>query len=248
MHITIITAMPEERAAVRAVLTAPVEKRRYAGYPACLGRLAGHTILIIESGMGFENAGRAAEAIIGAAVPDLLISAGFCGGLAPELRVGDVVVATALLVATVGDLENVPTDVPDACRKLVDASTPDDRLFSGSFISTPRMLPKRRLAGMVPPSVRCPAVEMESAAIAQIAARHRVPFAAIRSVSDPLEEELDFSLEEFCNRDMKISIPRVLLAVLRTPRIIPQLIRLASNSRVAAKRLGSAIERLVAAV
>jgi adenosylhomocysteine nucleosidase len=45
---------------------------------------------------------------------------------------------------------------------------------------------------------------------------------------------------------MQIRIPKVLLTIARKPRFIPQLVRLARNSRVAAANLTQAMERLLA--
>jgi adenosylhomocysteine nucleosidase len=86
---------------------------------------------------------------------------------------------------------------------------------------------------------------MESAAIAIVAVENGIPFCGIRAVSDPFDEELGFSLDEFCDQRMRIRIPRVLLTIARKPRIIPQLIRLARNSRVAGASLSQAVERFL---
>ncbi|MDD4879379.1 MAG: hypothetical protein PHR22_02850 [Candidatus Omnitrophica bacterium] len=50
-------------------------------------------LVLAKSGMGAENAGKTAEDIIKDFKPDLMISAGFCGGLSKDLKVGDVVVS-----------------------------------------------------------------------------------------------------------------------------------------------------------
>jgi adenosylhomocysteine nucleosidase len=91
-------------------------------------------------------------------------------------------------------------------------------------------------------------VEMESAAIALVAGENGIPFVALRTVSDPFGEELGFALDEFCDDRMRIRIPKVLFTIARKPRIIPQLIRLARNSRVAATSLSLAMERFLATV
>jgi adenosylhomocysteine nucleosidase len=89
---------------------------------------------------------------------------------------------------------------------------------------------------------------MESAAIARVAAEHGIPFIGLRTVSDPFDEELGFTLDEFCDDQLRIRIPKVLLTIVRKPRIIPQLIRLARNSRVAGASLSHAVGGLLAVV
>jgi adenosylhomocysteine nucleosidase len=107
---------------------------------------------------------------------------------------------------------------------------------------------KKQLAALLPAAAPYPVVEMESAAIALVAVENGIPFSAIRTVSDPFDEELAFSLDEFCDDRMRIRILRVLLTVARKPRIIPQLLRLAGNSRVAAASLSQAVKRFLSVI
>ena len=53
----------------------------------------GGDILLARSGMGIEKSGRMAEKILNDFRPDLIISAGFCGALVKDLKVGDVIVS-----------------------------------------------------------------------------------------------------------------------------------------------------------
>ena len=118
------------------------------------------------------------------------------------------------------------------------------RIYEGTFIGTPTVVSKKRLAGLLDNRYPSPVVEMESAAIARIAHENRIPLLAIRSVSDPADEELRFSLDEFCDARLRIRPHKVLLTILRKPRIIPQLVRLAGNSRIASQNLTAALKRL----
>ena len=245
MKIGIITAMPEEtRSVVRAVGTA---KKTLIGRLAVQhGYLAGHEIVIVEAGMGFSNAAATAEKLVHEARPDLIISAGFCGGVSAELQVGDIVVATGLTIVSENVREDVPVEIPAVSRNFVASQTAEGRrVFGGLFASTPAIMQKSRLAALLPVDAPFPVVEMESAAIAIVAVENGIPFTGIRAVSDPFDEELGFSLDEFCDDRMHIRIPKVLLTVVRKPRIIPQLIRLACNSRIAGASLSQAVERFL---
>lgn len=50
-------------------------------------------ILLARSGIGAEKAERLAEDIINDFKPELMISAGFCGALVKDLKIGDVIVS-----------------------------------------------------------------------------------------------------------------------------------------------------------
>jgi adenosylhomocysteine nucleosidase len=246
MKIGIITAMPEEtRSVVRAIGGA---KKRVVNKLVVRQRaVAGNEIVIVEAGMGFDNAATAARKLICEVRPDLIISTGFCGGISMELQVGDIVVATGVTIVSNNEQEEVPFVPPPACLNFIARQAAEGRrVFGGMFTSTATIMSKNWLAALLSSHIPFPVVEMESAAIAIVAVENNIPFCGIRVVSDSFHEKLEFTLDEFCDDRMRIRIPRVLLTIARKPRIIPQLIRLAGNSRVAAASLSQAMERLLA--
>jgi adenosylhomocysteine nucleosidase len=249
MKIAVITAMPEEYKAVADSLGAEAAAQVGTLRAGRFSR-AGHEFLLVESGMGFHNAAKAAELLVREERPDLLVSAGFCGGIAPELQAGDVVVAKGIIIAGEDGFEEVPVPLSPAGRDFVARQAAERRrTFGGTFVSTSVITSKRRLAGMLSGSYPNPVVEMESGAVAMVAAENNIPLLAIRAVSDSAAEELGFSLDEFCDPDLRrIRIGKVLLTVLRKPRIIPQLVRLSRSSRRAAESLTAALSRLFPAL
>jgi adenosylhomocysteine nucleosidase len=245
MKIGIITAMPEE---YRAVVQA-LGVTSYIKPGALRGRIFscyGHEFLLVESGIGFDNAARAVEAIIEDLRPDLLITTGFCGGIAPELQAGDVVVAKNIVIANGATFEEVPVCLSATGQNFVARQALEGkRVFGGTFISSAVITSKKQLAGMLSTQYTNQVVEMESAAVAIIAAEKKVPLLAIRAVSDDAAEELKFSIDEFCDSDMRrIRLHKVLQTILCKPHITPQLIRLAFSSRTAAKSLTAALSRM----
>ncbi|MFZ2951341.1 MAG: hypothetical protein WA003_17840 [Desulfuromonadaceae bacterium] len=249
MKIAVITAMPEEYRAVAdslgtatAVQVGTLRAGRFS--------LAGHEFLLVESGMGFHNAAKAAEMLIRDNRPDLLVSAGFCGGIAPDLLAGDVIVAKKIIIADGGGFAEVPVTFSPAGRDFVaHQAAGRGRTVGGTFVSTSTVTSKSRLAGMLPASCPNPVVEMESGAVAMVAAENGIPLLAIRAVSDSAAEELKFSLDEFCDPDLRrIRIGKVLMTILRKPHIIPQLVRLSRSSRRAAESLTAALSRLFPAL
>lgn len=249
MKIAVITAMPEEYRAVADSLGAETAAQ-LGELRAGRFSLAGHEILLAESGMGFHNAARAAEMLLRDGRPDLLVSTGFCGGIAPELKAGDIVVAKGIIIAADGGFEEVPVPLSPAGLNFVARQAAEgSRTVGGTFVSTASITSKGLLAGILPGSCLNPVVEMESGAVAIVAAEYNIPLLAIRAVSDSAAEELGFSLDEFCDPDLRrIRIGKVLLTVLRRPRIIPQLVRLSRSSRTAAEGLTAALSRLFTAL
>ena len=246
MKIGIITAMPGETRAITRALP-HTQKMRMGGLAVQQAQVSGHELTIVEAGMGFDNATAAARQLIGELRPDLMISAGFCGGISAELQVGDAVVAIGVTIVSEGGLQEVPVTISPVSRVFVSRQGDEgSRVFAGLFATTPAIMQKTQLAALLPTDAPYPVVEMESAAIALLAGENGIPFVGLRTVSDPVDEELGFALYEFCDKRMRIRIPRVLLTVARKPRIIPQLIRLAGNSRVAAASLSQTFKRFLA--
>jgi len=245
MKIGIITAMPEEYRAVAAGLGAVTAispgKLRVGQFT-----IAGHEFLLVASGIGFDNAAKAAETLLRDGHPDLLVSAGFCGGIGQELQAGDVVVAKKIIIAGESGFEEVPVVLsPIGQTFAARQAAVGQRIVGGTFVSTAVITSKAHLAAMLSGSCQNPVVEMESAAVAIVAAENSIPLLAIRAVSDTAAEELEFSLDEFCGPDMRrIRIGKVLQTILRKPRIIAQLLRLSRSSRKAADSLTVALSRL----
>lgn len=244
--IGIVTALPEERRAVLASAQ-QLRKTRLDGLILYEARLADREICIVEGGMGAVSAAKAAQLLIAARQPGLVISAGFCGAVRPGPAVGDTVLCRNLLtLEEVGLIENaLPGNDMVAARLSDRLAECGITVWQGSFITTGLIISKQELARTVSQDLPTPVLEMESAAIAKAARTAGVAFIGIRTVSDDAGEELLFSLDELTARSGTISIPKVLLTCLKKPRIIPQLARLARNSANAGKKLGNALQQIM---
>ncbi len=249
MRIGLVAAMPEECAPLlRRVAGFAAEK--VDRFPAFRFRSGRTEACLVRSGMGSERAAAAAAALISAFQPEAVISFGLGGGILPGLEVGDLVVAERLLWLREGFFSEQPglsAEFAGAVLKLLIAGLPriESRLHLGTFITTERIENKRELRGRLPDGVAYPLLEMESCAVARAAAEAGLPFTALRAVSDDAGEELGFGMEEFCDAELNIRIARVLLTLARKPWILPQLIRLARNSRLAGERLADGVEALL---
>ncbi|HEX2943211.1 MAG TPA: hypothetical protein VHO91_19320 [Rhodopila sp.] len=161
---------------------------------------------------------------------DALVSFGLAGGLDPALRPGTVV---------------IPTTVLTASRRFA----ADPNLIACFGGPTPHVL----LAGSAVVAGReekaalwaatgAHAVDLESGAVAEVAAQHGVPFAVIRAICDPAERTLPPAALVALDAEGGIGPLRVLASVLRRPSQIPDLLRLARDASAAR----AALVRLVA--
>lgn len=170
------------------------------------------------------------------AAPDCrgVVSFGIAGGLDPTLRPGDIVVATGIVAdarrATDASWTARLRDKLDGTGRRV--VTADLAGVDAAILTVADKAALRRATGAA-------AVDMESHVAAAYAARHGLPFAAIRVVCDPA----DRALPAFAAQALKPNGDPDILAVLRalaTGRARPRdLIGLARDSSAAFKALAA---------
>jgi len=186
-------ALPEES----RDLARHVEGARRSGpaaLPVIAGKLRGREVALVHSGMGMKSAGERVGSFLDAHAPGALIAAGFGGGLAAGLKVGDMVVAQ---------------NFSDAGLLEATAKLPGER---GNLITTREAiesaLQKKDLARHTGAIV----VDMETAAIYRLCEARKIPMLAARAISDTVDEDLPVPMEIWF--DMARQRPRAMRLIL----------------------------------
>jgi len=194
---------------------------------------AGLGVPIICGGDGKNLAASLARAM--AAGCGGLISFGVAGGLAPDLKPGTCVIGSAILHDEVERL----TDARWAQRLM--------RIIPGAVHGP--------IAGVREPIAHAEAkrtlhqqtgaiaVDMESHVVADAAARHGVPVAAIRVVIDPAERTIPRSALAGTRADGTVDALAIVRSLMRYPRDLVGLIQMSFDARAARATLmrGSAL-------
>ena len=137
------------------------------------------------SGVGLKRAHNAAQQVCGGSLgfhPDLLINSGFCGAVGKGLDVGHLVIADRL-----AHREREIQLGNWAIEKVADLLEKSEyhvgklQTFNWPVLSRSRV-PRDTLA-----------VDMESFAIAQTAAKYRIPMVIIKAVSDVVPEHISLT-------------------------------------------------------
>ena len=197
----------------------------------CFHSLPGDPRLALRCrGAGSRAAAEAAAELLAEGC-DALVSCGFAGGLDAALRPGDVVVAEAVADAD-GSLRATDAGWRQALLPLLRGAGP-------------RRCVEGRLAGLDQPlltvadkaacarKLAVSAVDMESTAVARLAAAAGVPFLVVRVILDPADRPIPRWLTGTLDGRGK-PLPRRLLAGLAGhPTDLPALLRLARDERVA---------------
>ena len=181
---------------------------------------------MVANGEGAALAAEAAETAHEQERIDAVVSTGFCGALDPELRPGDIVVATKVVEAASGRCFEAAEPVATRTYRR------------GSVISVDRVL----LTAEEKARFRArgdDAVEMEAAALAGKAAEWRLPFYCIRAVTDTAEESFALDLNGARDADGRLRRWRIVAGALRRPGTgIAELVKLHRRSRLATGELG----------
>jgi hypothetical protein len=90
-----------------------------------------------------------------------------------------------------------------------------------------------------------PVLEMETASIARVTAEKDLPLLCLRAISDGPRAPIPFDLEVVMDEDYNLRVGEVIKTLLGHPRILPALLRMQRNTRLAA---GNAAIALIAAL
>lgn len=176
-------------------------------------------VVLVCGGIGSEAARRAAEAVINLYQPAAVISAGFAGGLDPNLGAGQML---------------TPRHVIDAR----DGSRTDSGAGEGvliSFESVADVEQKAKLAD----AYGAHAVDMEAAAVARSAEAHGIKFLACKVISDTHDSSLPPIMRFVKNG--RFNTRSFIAHIAIRPWLWPGVMKLARNSAIASKVLSEAL-------
>lgn len=227
--IGIIGAMEEEVLALKEAME-EVQIERYASLDFHRGKLSGKDVVVVKSGIGKVNAAICAQLLIDKFGVDRLINTGIAGSLDEKINIGDVVISTDALhhdmdATLFGD---PPGQVPrmdtlsfpaDAKMRLLakeinEVVNYDIKTYMGRIASGDQFVSDGEIKQRIVKSFAPLCVEMEGAAIAQVAYLNQIPYIIIRAISDK------------ANSSAKVDYPKFeKAAIKRSVRLVPELIR-----------------------
>lgn len=160
-----------------------------------------------------------------------ILSFGIAGGLAPRLRPGSWLIARSVIDGT----SRIATD-PEWTARLAEL-IPDAEIVDVIGVDSPIGNPAQKRA--THEATGAGIADMESHIAARVASTHQLPFAVCRVVADPAERSLPPAALVGIRFDGSVDAAAVLYSLLRKPRQIPALVRLARDTQTAFRALFS---------
>jgi adenosylhomocysteine nucleosidase len=194
--------------------------------------------LVAVSGIGRAAAAAAARRLVLAGA-SALASFGMAGGLDPTLICGAVLLPDEVIAGDDSGSPNTVSETSREWRRRLRAALPDSCIACGG-----RLLTSERPIGHpdgkadVWRSSGAAAVDMESAAIAQVAGQAGLPFVALRVIVDTAGDELPAAVIAASGAG-RLRVGRLIAGLLRTPGEIGALIRLSARYRIAVRVLAA---------
>lgn len=196
-------------------------------------------VILVHSGAGAENARKAAELAVSRGATQL-ISWGCAGALAPELKMGDLVLADSLL-----DSNGMQTPVNALWHQHAKAVLGlHIAAYSGALLNSPHVVSTAQEKQTIHEKTGAIALDMESYAIAQVAQHYALPFLAIRAIADPASMDLPASMSGALTDTGEVAIPKILFSLAKNPQDIPHLIQIGQYFQLAKRKLSTVAEQL----
>ena len=210
MKIGIVGAMAQEVEILVNLMTDKIVTKLASG-TIYEGNIQGKQVALLQSGIGKVAAAMGTTVLLQLTQPDLVINTGSAGGLAPTLKVGDIVVSdearyhdadVTAFGYEYGQLPGCPAGfkaddkliaAAEACIAELNLNAVRGLIVSGdAFINGSVGLAKIR--HNFPQAI---AVEMEATAIAHVCHNFNVPFVVVRAISDVADQQSHLSFDEF---------------------------------------------------
>jgi adenosylhomocysteine nucleosidase len=237
-HVGVVVALPMESGYLEDRLAGLINIHGH-GFTIRTGGLAGRGVAVMITGHGQKAARKGALALIEGHCPRWVISAGFAGGLQPQIERGDIVMADSV-AGEHGQRLAIDLRMPES----EESSSP--RVHVGRLLTVDHIIKsadEKRLLGQQHAAL---AVDMETLAVAQVCRNEKQRFLAIRAITDAVDDELPADVERLLNRPtMARKIGSAAGSLLRRPSAAKDLWKLRESAIVAADRLAKFLDGII---
>ena len=181
-----------------------------------------HELILVQSGLGKVNAAVVSTLLIEKFNCEFLLFSGVAGGIDPRIEIGEVIIGDSLIQYDYGTLKNremlsfrpgsIPTGelkneieyrLAPRIKRKIKASLPSVRM--GKILSGDVYLQCEKTQKELFKKYRAQAIDMEGAAVAQVAEQFGIPSVVVRCLSDLAGAKSQKLSSKFLNKAAKRS-------------------------------------------
>jgi len=200
-------------------------------------------IVMVQSGMGRDNAERALNLLLTRQRIGPLLSIGFAGGLAERIDCGQIVLCSSFRCEQDSD-----EPVYEADARLLNraqrAFGSEPALRTGRCLTVARPVAGPDLRRYAAQTFGAVVADMESYWLARLAAHHNIPFLGVRAVTDTGDLELS-PFGRCVGPDGRIAIAAVIGALVRRPWQASRAVSIMRRITRAGEALARSVTRLI---
>jgi nucleoside phosphorylase len=216
--------MPMELTPLKRKLS--LVKTRVGPLDAHTGSLAGRPIVAIVTGMGTELATVGLERLLEAVEVERVVVVGITGAVDDETAIGTLILPEVVVHGGTG-AEYRPDPIGEG--------VPDGRMWTTDQL----IVDLDAIAGLRADGVV--SLDMETAALAAVCERRRIPWSVFRAISDRATDgSVNEEVFRLSNQDGTPNARAVASYVLRHPGRIPAMARMARHAKLATERAADA--------
>ncbi len=237
-HVGVIFALGIEAGPFEDRLSGKIKIRGHK-FVARQGGLKGRSIVVAHSDIGRENAARAAETLIAGHKPKWIISAGLAGGLQPQLKRGDILMADSIVDESG---QRLAIDLNISTDQL--AATPG--LHVGSLLTADHVVFKADKKRELGERHGALAVDMETFGVAELCRQEKQRFLSIRVISDAVDEQLPAEVEQLVKKKGTArKIGAAAGSIVRRPSMVKDLWHFREAAMQCSQRLAKFLEGVI---
>ncbi len=237
--VLVTSALPGEL----APFTRRLRNRRYV-FPGRLNLLEGvlgedeaaRDVMVLYTGVGEDVAAKALSKVLLQVTPRLVLISGTAGALTGRAKVGDIITA-----CNHGE-ESLQGYLWQIAR---DRAGPGIKVWHKPLHTAEQVISGAELRKRVGQETGAFAVDMESAALARVAKEKGLAHAAVRVISDELNDTMPLQYEIFMKEDGFLSRPRLAGYLLTHPWKTPGLIAAVRQAHDACLVLAGVLEKMI---
>ena len=202
------------------------ESRDIADMTFYSGKILGQDVVIVRCGIGKVNMAMCTQIMIAYYAVDQIINTGVAGALHPDLHVGDVVISTDTLqhdydLSGAGysrkECPEIMGMIYEADPRLIGLAqaicgivNPEVNCMTGRILTGDQFISDGKTKADIVDLFGGCCVEMEGAAMAQVAVKNHVPFVIIRAISDQADEHAMESFDDFEKKAAMVAVKLLL--------------------------------------